>query len=62
VASRQGVSSLAACDGHKNARSEAHSSHGGGSRKPALAAGAKAAKNKRFGFAARPKQEMKKHG
>ena len=32
------------------------------SRKPALAAGAKAGNNKRYGFTARPKQETKKRG
>jgi hypothetical protein len=34
----------------------------GSSRKPALAAGAKAGNSKRFGFTARPKQETKKRG
>jgi hypothetical protein len=45
----------------KDARPDARSSRNG-SRKPALAAGAKAGNAKRYGFTARPKQETKKRG
>jgi hypothetical protein len=44
-----------------SARTEARPSRSG-SRKPALAAGAKAGNSKRYGFTARPKQETKKRG
>jgi 23S rRNA pseudouridine2605 synthase len=45
----------------KDARPDARASRLG-SRKPALAAGAKAGNAKRYGFTARPKQETKKRG
>jgi 23S rRNA pseudouridine2605 synthase len=45
----------------KDARPETRTSRNG-SRKPALAAGAKAGNAKRYGFTARPKQETKKRG
>jgi 23S rRNA pseudouridine2605 synthase len=45
----------------KDARPDARTSRSG-SRKPALAAGAKAGNAKRYGFTARPKQETKKRG
>ena len=45
----------------KDARPDARPSRSG-SRKPALAAGAKAGNAKRYGFTARPKQEAKKRG
>jgi hypothetical protein len=44
----------------KDARTDARPSRS--SRKPALAAGAKAGNSKRYGFTARPKQETKKRG
>lgn len=53
--SRNGSSS------RKDARPDARASRNG-SRKPALAAGAKAGNAKRYGFTARPKQETKKRG
>jgi 23S rRNA pseudouridine2605 synthase len=46
---------------HKDARPDARTSRNG-SRKPALAAGAKAGNAKRYGFTAPPKQETKKRG
>jgi len=45
----------------KDARPDARPSRNG-SRKPTLAAGAKAGNSKRYGFTARPKQETKKRG
>ncbi|MGA2537327.1 MAG: hypothetical protein ABSF53_15020 [Terracidiphilus sp.] len=45
----------------KDARPDTRPSRNG-SRKPALAAGAKAGNSKRYGFTARPKQETKKRG
>jgi hypothetical protein len=45
----------------KDTRAEARPSRNG-SRKPALAAGAKAGNSKRYGFTARPKRETKKRG
>jgi 23S rRNA pseudouridine2605 synthase len=45
----------------KDARPDARASRNG-SRKPALAAGAKAGNAKRYGFTSRPKQETKKRG
>jgi hypothetical protein len=56
-------------NGHSNGAKSAASSrngstaaHSGNSRKPGLAASAKAGNSKRFGFTARPKQETKKRG
>jgi 23S rRNA pseudouridine2605 synthase len=46
----------------KETRTDVRSSSRSGSRKPALAAGAKAGNSKRYGFTARPKQETKKRG
>ncbi len=46
----------------KDARPDPRPSRSGSSRKPALAAGAKAGNSKRYGFTARPKQETKKRG
>jgi hypothetical protein len=46
----------------KDARPGSRPVRSGSSRKPALAAGAKAGNSKRFGFTARPKPETKKRG
>ena len=46
----------------KDARPDTRSSSRTASRKPALAAGAKAGNSKTYGFTARPKQETKKRG
>ena len=46
----------------KDTRPDARSSRTSASRKPALAAGAKAGNSKRYGFTNRPKQETKKRG
>jgi hypothetical protein len=46
----------------KDSRAAARPTHSSSSRKPALAASAKAGSSKRFGFAARPKQATKKRG
>jgi hypothetical protein len=45
-----------------NSRNGSTAAHSGNSRKPGLAASAKAGNSKRFGFTARPKQETKKRG
>jgi hypothetical protein len=59
--SRAGSSSRNSSTPRKDARPDARSSRSG-SRKPTLAAGAKAGNAKRYGFTARPKQETKKRG
>jgi hypothetical protein len=60
--SRNGSATRSGSAPRKDARPDARSSGRSASRKPALAAGAKAGNSKRYGFTARPKQESKKRG
>jgi hypothetical protein len=57
-----GATSRSGSAARKDSRPSARPTHPSSSRKPALATSAKAGSSKRFGFAARPKQETKKRG
>jgi hypothetical protein len=62
TAAKPGTAARNGSAARKDARPDARPARSADSRKPALAAGAKAGNSKQFGFTARPKRETKKRG